>query len=488
MSVHEKILITGVTGAVGSWMARAILESDRHILALTRADSAVAAQDRTLNALRVVGADRYADRVNVVRGDICTDAATNVLSEPCGSVARIVHCAGALEFRPEFEELDRRVNVQGTANMLRLAEELRVPFYHFSTAYIAGRRQGLVLESEIDVGQEFNNPYESSKCRAELLVREWSKRTGLAAFVFRPSIVVGDSQEGRIVTFDGLYNFMRLLDGMAGLGAEREFRVVANPAATKNIVPVDHLARLAVHIMDAGVPGTYHLTNPHSLRLSTLRDILTEVFGIQGARLVGEEEFGISRPSRFESMYQKLASSYIPYLAAEPVFDRANTDTIARGANIELAEMNTLFFRRLVDYARKAEWGRRGQAVHRAAAGRGRFVARYFDSFLADKMHRQLLPNLRRLSANCRILVEDLPGRSWSLSIDRGCLVTISENGLPCECTFLLHSDVFTDIVSGRLSPQAAFFDKKIDIEGDIETGLKLATVLATFFRKWPYE
>jgi predicted RND superfamily exporter protein len=114
----------------------------------------------------------------------------------------------------------------------RLAETLHVPFCHFSTAYIAGRRQGRVRESEIDVGQRFNNPYESSKCRAELFVRDWSLRTGLAAFIFRPSIVVGDSREGRIVNFDGLYNFMRLLDSMSNLLGEREFRVVANPAAT----------------------------------------------------------------------------------------------------------------------------------------------------------------------------------------------------------------------------------------------------------------
>ena len=84
--------------------------------------------------------------------------------------------------------------------------------------------------------------------------------------------------------------------------------------------------------------------------------------------------------------------------------------------------------------------------------------------------------------------MEDIPGRSWALSIDRGCLVKISPNGMPCQCTFLLHSEVFSAIVSGRLSPQAAFFSKKINIDGDMETGLKLATVLATFFRKWPYE
>lgn len=488
MSARDRILITGVTGSVGSWMARILLESGRSVLALARAATQSAARARVLDTLAIVGAEQYADRVEAVQGDVCDDHASEMIAGCCPGVSRVVHCAGALEFREEFAELDRRVNVQGTASMLRLAEELRVPFCHFSTAYIAGRRQGQVLESEIDVGQDFNNPYESSKCQAERLVQDWTQRTGLAAFVFRPSIIVGDSREGRIVNFDGLYNFMRLLDGMGGLNGEREFRVVANPAVTKNIVPVDYVARLATQIMDTGVPGVYHLTNPHPLRLSVLRDILAEIFDVQGARFVSEEEFQSPRPNRFESMYQKLASSYAPYLAVEPFFDRTNTDAAAQGADIEAPEIEAAFFRRLVDYARAADWGKAKRPAAPPAVGRERFVEEYFDSFLAEKMHRQLLPNLRRLSANCRIIMEDMPGRSWALSIDRGCLVKISQNGLPCECAFLLHSDVFTAIVSSRLSPQVAFFNRKISIEGDIETGLKLATVLATFFRKWPYE
>jgi predicted lipid carrier protein YhbT len=114
-------------------------------------------------------------------------------------------------------------------------------------------------------------------------------------------------------------------------------------------------------------------------------------------------------------------------------------------------------------------------------------VERYFSHFLAEQMHKQLLPNLRNLSATCGIVVEDIPGRSWSLSIDRGRLEQISKNGENCQCTFFLASDVFSSIVSGQLAPQQAFFEKNINIEGDIETGMRLATVLAAFFRKWPY-
>lgn len=103
-------------------------------------------------------------------------------------------------------------------------------------------------------------------------------------------------------------------------------------------------------------------------------------------------------------------------------------------------------------------------------------------------MHKQLLPNLKKLSANCRICVSEVPLKSWSLQIDHGRLEKISLNGTACQCKFLVDGDTFERIITGKLAPQQAFFRKKVDIKGDIEKGLILATVLATFFRKYPYQ
>jgi thioester reductase-like protein/predicted lipid carrier protein YhbT len=487
MTAQETVLLTGITGSIGSWVATTILEDDGRIVALVRANTASAAAARVREALAVVGAQGRADRVRPVCGDICDRELAEHSVWKQAAISRIVHCAGVVDFGQEFATLSHRVNVEGTANLLRLAEKLRVPFCHFSTAYVAGNRQGRVFEHETCVGQQFHNPYESSKCQAEMLAQDWAMRTGLDAFVLRPSIVVGDCRQGRIVHFDGLYNFLRLLDSVAGAIGTREFRVVANPHATKNLVPADYVARTAWHIITTGAPRVYHLTNPRPVSLSTLRDIFADLLAIPGARLVREEDFRRKKPGRFESMYRKAAAQYAPYLAVEPIFDRTNTDAALRGTSLALPEVNMAFFQKLLTYARKARWGKACTETPAAAQERERFVEQYFDRFLTDKMHKQLLPNLKHLTASCRIRVEDLPGRSWSLRIDQGRLEEISQNGMVCPCTFSLHSDTFSAIVSGRLAPQQAFFQRKIHIAGDIETGLKLATVLAAFFKKWPY-
>jgi predicted lipid carrier protein YhbT len=146
------------------------------------------------------------------------------------------------------------------------------------------------------------------------------------------------------------------------------------------------------------------------------------------------------------------------------------------------------FVGRLLTYARSAQWGKRCAPIQDRSETAYDGVNRYFDVFLADKQHQPLLPGLKRLNATCRIVVEDIPDKSWTLAIEQGCLERISLNGMDCQCTYTVNHRTFADIVSGRLAPQKAFFQRKVEIDGDMETGLRLATVLADFFRQWPYQ
>ncbi|MBC8218927.1 MAG: SDR family oxidoreductase [Planctomycetes bacterium] len=488
MPCTGRILLTGITGSVGSWIARKTLLAGNKILAVVRADTDDAAISRTQTALNIVGVGDLIGGVEVVRGDICLEGlGLGPGISRAADISLIIHCAAVLGFGEDLAELSGQVNVEGTAHVLKLAERLRVPVCHLSTAYVAGKRKGSVYESEIDVGQEFHNAYELSKCQGELLVNEWSRDTGLDAFIFRPGIVVGDTESGRIVNFDGLYNLMRFFDSIGSVIGSGEFRVIANPNATKNFIPVDYLADALWHVLEKGTPGTYHVTHPSPIKLSHLRQILADLFEIPGARLVHHRDFDKTEPTRLERIYQETASYYQPYLMGEPVFDRTNTDRALRGANLKVAEIDADSFSRLLSYARSVKWGKKHSKITTAAESSSYVVDRYFDHFLAEKMHKQLLPDLRSLSATCSIKVEDIPGRSWALRIEQGRLENISNNGADCQCAFLVDCDTFSRIVSGELTPQKAFFKRKIDIQGDMETGLKLATVLAAFFQKWPY-
>jgi len=40
MTAHETVLLTGITGSIGSWVAEAILQDGGRIVAIVRADTA----------------------------------------------------------------------------------------------------------------------------------------------------------------------------------------------------------------------------------------------------------------------------------------------------------------------------------------------------------------------------------------------------------------------------------------------------------------
>ncbi|MEZ5207186.1 MAG: SDR family oxidoreductase [Acidimicrobiales bacterium] len=71
-------------------------------------------------------------------------------------------------------EVGMRINVVGTEHVLRFAESAPGLTRHqyVSTCYVSGRYAGPFAESDLDVGQRFNNFYEETKFLAEVAVAE----------------------------------------------------------------------------------------------------------------------------------------------------------------------------------------------------------------------------------------------------------------------------------------------------------------------------
>ena len=119
---------------------------------------------------------------------------------------------------------------------------------------------------------------------------------------------------------------------------------------------------------------------------------------------------------------------------------------------------------------------------------------RYFLEFLAGKLNQRLLPDLQKLSVTFSIVLSGSGGaggpadEAWTLTIANGVLASIAPGAIQPQCSFRLDASTFLEIAGGRLSPQFAFFQRRIEIEGQIETGLRLATVLAGFFKQFPFD
>ena len=480
MLKQRHMFLTGITGSLGSWIAKVALAEGTHITALVRADSLAEARERAYHALSVVGAESYFEQLTILVGDITQSERPEV-----GKVDLVLHCAAAMDFAESARPLLEKVNIDGTRQVLAWTEGWSVPLVHVSTAYVAGNRCDRALETDIDTGQGFHNPYEETKCEAEKLVQDWAKRTGLPLTVLRPSIVVGDTQSGQIINFDGLYTLMRFFDAIASNLGDQRFRATACAEATKNVVPVDWVAHSSWSIIKQGLAGTYHLTHPNPMTMQQLKDWFVDLFEVPGGQLASPEDFENDPPSRLEQVFHRAAATYLPYLVEETIFDRTNTEEVL-GQEAHIDPIDRDFVARLLKTARQARWGKRlVKSMPRSAPPAA--VADYFEEFLYNRRNRPLVPDMHRLDATCRIQLEEWPDHGWTLDIKKGAIKDISTNGASAACTFTLDHPTFSEIIAGRLTPQKAFIKQRVNISGNMETGLRLATALAAFFKECPY-
>jgi long-chain acyl-CoA synthetase len=202
-------------------------------------------------------------------------------------VTHIVHSAAELRFDGELEEM-RRINVEGTRHLLDFARAAHADhgisrYAHVSTAYVAGGRSGDVAEEDLSDEFGFSNTYEQTKYEGEMLVRE--AMATLPVSVFRPGMVVGDSETGAIRCFNTIYVPLRLY-------LSARLRIIPSaPDLRANMVPVDYVAgAIAKLAFDPRAVGrTFHLTVAPE-NLPTAREL------IQAARSWAEKELGVSLP------------------------------------------------------------------------------------------------------------------------------------------------------------------------------------------------
>lgn len=356
-NTKDTILLTGITGNLGSWLAVEMLRYGKKVLALMRDQNSKDATKRLNRILDIAGGGDLKDDIEIIHGDISKKGlGLKANSKNLNRLSKIIHCAACTKFLEDNGKSHQMMNIRGTLNVLELAGRLSLPVVHVSSAYIAGKRTGIAKEDEIDVGQSFNNIYENTKCRSEMLVHEWAQINSLPAVILRPSIVLGDSQYGKTVHFTSLYDYMRVLTLIVPRLGENCIRIATKPDVTKNIIPVDYFAKVSSYIISCSVSGTYHITNPAPLTMKYLGELFSRLFGSNRYKLVKADSFLSHKPHEIERLIQQSTSVYNPYMLSEPVFERTNTDSVLAGSGIELPLMDLSYFRKLLDYACSVKW------------------------------------------------------------------------------------------------------------------------------------
>jgi thioester reductase-like protein len=225
------------------------------------------------------------ERVRLVEGDITLpDLGLGDESSVLASATTEIYHLAAIYDLSVSRELGFRVNVHGTRNLLAFARECPglARFHYMSTCYVSGRYPGIFSEDDLGKSQDFNNFYEETKFLAELDVHEALVK-GMPGTVYRPSIVVGDSQTGETQKYDGPYYMIRWLLRQPRLAL---LAVVGNPRHTRvNVVPRDYVVEAVAHLsgLAHSVGRVYQLADHQPL---TVEEMLKEIGRATGRRII----------------------------------------------------------------------------------------------------------------------------------------------------------------------------------------------------------
>ncbi len=359
--MQRKVLLTGATGILGGWILCELLENNYAPVVIMRDATREDAQMRIRKILALVGSDYSHEAVTIYHGDVGKPHLGLELSDVAElrhEVEAFIHCAASVSFDPRQEQEIYATNVHGTLNVLKFIEDTSIPLYHVSTAYVAGTRQDVCFEDELDRNQEFKNAYERSKFDSEKIVQEAFKTGACRGAIFRPSIIVGASGGGRIAQFLNFYSFLKVMEAArtGRIPCNGNLRVVFPIDCTKNIVPVDWTAQAFMQIInkDGASNMVYHLTHPNPISHKKLIDWANSRLNPHGIQVEPVDALG-KDSTIVERLGHVSLQHYRPYLSSEPIFDRTNTDRALNGS-VPFPNTDHKFFDMLYEYAREHGW------------------------------------------------------------------------------------------------------------------------------------
>lgn len=322
MPSEETIFVTGFPGFIAGRLLKRLAASGARFLLLVQPALVERAQ-RELQTLADSTGRSQSDFV-VLPGDITQ--ANLGLSQSDLDLARaetkiVFHLAAAYDLAVS-RELGFRVNLEGTKNVNEFARSLPLlRHYHYvSTCYVAGKRTGRILETELQHEAGFRNYYEETKYLAELEVEDLKR--DLPVTIHRPSVVCGDSRSGETAKYDGIYYLIRyLLKWPSALSAFN----IGNSDVALNLVPVDFVVEaMAVLARDPLTIGkTLQLADPNPL---TTR----ELFNTIAACIAGREaKLTLPAPLVQTSLMLPLAPKVtgLPHSAVPYFFLKQSYDT-----------------------------------------------------------------------------------------------------------------------------------------------------------------
>ncbi|EAZ87540.1 SDR family oxidoreductase [Lysinibacillus sp. FSL M8-0216] len=259
MKVH---FFTGFPGFISSQLIRTLFQKKQtqQVIAIVLAGETIKAHREKDKILK----EFPNGSIRIVEGDITLPNLgldNQVIEEIVPQIEVLWHLAAIYDLAVP-RDIAWKVNVHGTTmvnEFVRTLPHLK-RYMYFSTAYVAGTREGVLRENELIRPFAFKNYYEETKYEAELRVEDLKSEIPLT--IIRPGIVRGHSETGETIKFDGPYFFLNLVERLKCLPI---IPYIGKSTSTINVVPVDYILNASTFLAsEQEAEGkTLHLTDPN---------------------------------------------------------------------------------------------------------------------------------------------------------------------------------------------------------------------------------
>jgi NAD(P)-dependent dehydrogenase (short-subunit alcohol dehydrogenase family) len=188
-----------------------------------------------------------------------------------GTVRHLFHLGAVYDLQADPRS-QVEANVEGTRHAVQLAEAIGAGcFHHMSSIAAAGLYEGTFREDMFEEAENLEHPYFSTKHEAERVVRGECR---VPWRIYRPGIVVGQSDTGEMDKIDGPYYFFKAIQRLRNV-LPKWIPAIGVEGGRLNLVPVDYVVAALDYLAHReGLDGRcFHLTDPHPRRVGDILNI-----------------------------------------------------------------------------------------------------------------------------------------------------------------------------------------------------------------------
>ncbi len=292
------ILVTGAAGHLGNVLVRELVE-----------------QKKSVRALVLPGEDRQSISnlgIEIVEGNILD--LPSVINAMNG-IDEVYHLAGLVSITPGSEAMLRKVNVEGTRNMLTAALQCGIKRFVYTSSIHALARPPLGVVIDEMLPFDTDNPagmYDSTKAEASLEVLKAVKK-GLNAVIVCPTGVIGP------------YDFRRSeLGEMMLTWMKKTASIIVEGAF--DFVDVRDVALGHILASEKGITGQTYILGGTRIQIRSLVEMIK--------RIAGAYSPIIMLPPKLANFFAILAEGFYKVTHTRPRFTRYSLETLTSNTDI----------------------------------------------------------------------------------------------------------------------------------------------------------